>query len=128
MPKFSKLSFAQLETCDVNLQRLFKRVVESFDCKVLEGHRPPQRQAELVRAGKSKTLRSKHLSSPSLAVDVAPFPIDWEDWKRFYLFGGFVLGIANEMGIRIRWGGDWDCDTMVKDNSFNDLVHFELRD
>ena len=29
------------------------------------------------------------------------------------------------MGIKIRWGGDWDSDTQVNDNKFDDLVHFE---
>jgi hypothetical protein len=26
-----------------------------------------------------------------LAVDVAPFPIDWHDLKRFYHFTGYVV-------------------------------------
>ena len=41
-------------------------------------------------------------------------------------FAGVVKGIASQMGIGIRWGGDWDMDTEVKDNRFDDLVHFEL--
>jgi hypothetical protein len=44
------------------------------------------------------------------------------------LFAGFVIGTAALMGISIRWGGDWDRDTYTKDNSFDDLVHFELID
>lgn len=59
-------------------------------------------------------------------MDAAPFPIDWKDLPRFTLFAGFVLGTASEMGIGVRWGGDWNSDTQVKDESFRDLVHFEL--
>ena len=45
----------------------------------------------------------------------------------FYYFGGFVLGTAQEMGLDIRWGGDWDGDRSISDQSFDDLVHFERR-
>jgi len=30
------------------------------------------------------------------------------------------------MGVDLRWGGDWDGDTEVRDNGFDDLVHFEI--
>jgi len=61
-----------------------------------------------------------------------PYPVDWEDTKRFYHFGGYVLGVASELfkrgeiTHRLRWGGDWDGDTDVSDQQFNDLPHFEL--
>jgi hypothetical protein len=34
--------------------------------------------------------------------------------------------MASSMGIKIRWGGDWNGDWKVKDNHFDDLPHFEL--
>ena len=37
------------------------------------------------------------------------------------------MDVAKSMGITLRWGGDWDMDTQVKDNKFDDLVHFEIR-
>ena len=37
-----------------------------------------------------------------------------------------ILDTAKAMGIDLRWGGDWDRDTEVRDNSFDDLVHFEI--
>ena len=61
-----------------------------------------------------------------MALDAAPCPIDWEDAKRFYLFAGFVLGIARQLGIKLRWGGDWDGDFTWRDQKFHDLVHFEI--
>ena len=61
-----------------------------------------------------------------MAVDVAPYPIDWTNEKRFTLFAGIAIGIALGMGFVLRWGGDWDGDGNPRNNKFNDLVHFEL--
>lgn len=128
MPKFSEKSLAKLETCDPRLQRVFEAVVVEFDCTILEGHRDQTRQNQMVAEGKSKTLwpNSKHNAEPSLAADVAAYPIDWEDRERQTLFAGYVLVTAKAMGVTLRWGGDWDQDTEVRDNSFDDLVHFEI--
>ena len=130
MPKFSKKSLSKLETCDKRLQDLFLRVVKKFDCTILEGHRSKDRQNKLFDEGKSKLKypKGKHNSLPSKAVDVAPYPIDWNDRERFTYFAGYVLGIAYQMGLKIRWGGDWDMDTKVKDNNFDDLPHFEIKE
>lgn len=128
MPRFGEKSLDQLATCHPDLQNLFHEVVRQFDCTILEGHRDKKRHDELLRIGKTKVsyLKTKHGFIPSLAVDAAPWPIDWEDRDRFHYFGGYVLGIACQMGINLRWGGDWNGNTQVKDNIFDDLVHFEL--
>ena len=128
MPKFSKSSLGKLSTCDERLQKLFNEVIKHFDCKVTEGHRTIEQQIIYVNEGKSKTMNSKHLTEPSLAVDVYPFPIDFKDTKRFYYFAGFVKGIASQLEIPIRWGGDWDSDTDLHDQNFNDLPHFEIKE
>ena len=125
MPRFSKRSLSRLETCNPYLQYLFKEIVKNFDCSILEGKRSLEDQKELLKEGATKTLDSAHLTGD--AVDVAPYPIDFEDRDRFHYFGGFVLGTARQMGIEVIWGGDWDNDTKTKDNSFDDLVHFELK-
>ena len=77
---------------------------------------------------KVKYPNGRHNISPSKAVDVTPYPVDWEDRERQTLFAGFVIGIARGMGIRLRWGGDWDMDFQVMDNRFDDFPHFEVRD
>ena len=130
MPKFSKKSLSKLETCDKRLQDLFLTVVKKFDCTILEGYRSKDRQNKLFDEGKSKLKypKGKHNSLPSKAVDVAPYPIDWNDRERFTYFAGYVIGIAYQMGLKIRWGGDWDMDTQVKDNNFDDLPHFEIKE
>ena len=129
MPKFSKRSLDRLGTCDERLQSIFKEVVKGFDCTVIEGHRGKERQNKAFDEGKSKLRYPKgnHNKVPSTAVDVAPYPVDWKDRDRFHYFAGYVLGIAKMMGHTIRFGGDWNMNTQVKDNNFDDLVHFELR-
>ena len=97
---------------------------------VLEGHRGEEKQNAAYDKGNSKVRypNGKHNQSPSVAVDVAPYPIDWADRDRFHYFGGYVLGVAKQMGLNIRWGGDWNQDTQTKDNKFDDLVHFEIKE
>ena len=128
MAKFGKVSQERLATCDQRLQDLFNEVIKYVDCTVLCGHRDEAAQNEAVRTGKSRTRwpTSKHNSKPSMAVDAAPYPVDWNDKHRFYYFAGFVVGVAKKMGIKVRYGGDWDSDFDLNDQSFIDLPHFEL--
>ena len=130
MPKFGKRSIERLSTCDKRLQEVFNEVIKTVDCSVLEGHRSKDRQNALYKEGKTKVTypKGRHNSFPSLAVDVAPYPVDWGDRERFHLFAGFVLGIAKSMGINLRWGGDWNSNWQVDDNKFDDFPHFELRE
>ena len=130
MPRFSTRSKSRLHTCDERLVDLFNEVVKGFDCTIIEGHRGKKAQNEAFNKGNSKVRfpNGKHNQSPSVAVDVAPYPIDWSDRDRFHYFSGYVLGIASQMGLKIRWGGDWDMDTKTKDNKFDDLVHFEIKE
>ena len=128
MPRFSEASETALTSCDERLQRLLRKAIERFDFRVLEGHRSMERQRELYDRGLSKALpgSSKHNTLPSLAVDIAPYPIDWADREQFTLLAGYLLGLAEGMGFRLRWGGDWDQDFVVADNRFDDLPHFEI--
>lgn len=138
MPKFSKSSYEKLKTCEYGLQVLFSKVIEIFDCAVLCGRRGEAEQDRMFTLGKSRCRwpDSKHnVEEPglSLAIDVAPYyeekpHIRWDknSLYRWYFFGGIVKGVAEQLNISIRWGGDWDRDTYVKDQQFNDLPHFEL--
>jgi len=128
MPKYSNKSKNKLSTVDMKLQEVFNEVIKHFDNTIITGHRTEVEQTIHYDTGRSKVQfpNSKHNSSPSMAVDAAPYPIDWNDRERFTLFAGYVLGIAASRGIRLRWGGDWDKDTEVSDNRFDDLLHFEL--
>jgi len=130
MPRFGKRSRKNLESCDKRLQDIFNEVIKYVDCSVLEGHRNEDRQNKLYDEGKTKVKfpNGRHNSSPSRAVDVTPYPVDWDDRERQTLFAGFVLGIAQSMGIKLRWGGDWDQDFQVQDNRFDDFPHFEIKE
>ena len=129
MPRFGRKSKERLASCDPKLQKLFNEVIKHVDCSVLEGHRGKERQNKFYDEGKSKVRypNGRHNANPSLAVDVTPYPVDWEDRERQTLFAGFVLGIARGLGIKIRWGGDWDMDFDVQDNKFDDFPHFEIK-
>jgi len=137
MSSFSKRSQERLETCHPAIQILFEKVVKVFDCTVLCGHRGKDEQNDLFNSIPPKTRckwpDSTHNTLPSTAVDVAPYYVekphvrwDEESLRRWYYFGGLVIGIADMRGIPIRWGGDWDRDTYILDQNFNDLPHFEL--
>ena len=129
MPKFGRRSKEQLSTCHKDLQKVFNEVIKHVDCSVLEGHRSKDRQNKLFDEGKTKVRYpdGRHNANPSNAVDVTPYPVDWNDRERQTLFAGFVIGTARSMGINLRWGGDWDQDFEVKDNRFDDFPHFEIR-
>ena len=129
MPYFGKKSKERLNTCDSNLQKVFNEVIRHVDCSVLEGHREKDRQNKLFKEGKTKVRypNGRHNRQPSSAVDVTPYPVDWKDRERQTLFAGFVIGVASQMGINLRWGGDWDQDFQVVDNRFDDFPHFELK-
>ena len=53
--------------------------------------------------------------------------LDYENMDRHYYFGGYVLATAEKLGLKVRWGGDWDGDRETKDQTVNDLVHFEVQ-
>ena len=132
MPRFSRKSRSKLEGVDARLVLLLEEVVKYFDITVIEGKRSQERQNQLVKEGKSKTKFGKHVQG--MAVDIAPYPIDWNSRDDFHYLGGFVLGIACKMGINVRWGGDWSSSSLAKeqrttkDNNFDDLVHFEIKE
>ena len=135
MYNFSKISKERLAGCHPDLQVLFNEVILYYDCSIIVGRRGMEDQNKAFNSGKSSLEYplSKHNQLPlSLAIDVAPYPIDWEDKNRFYHFGGLVQGIAHilfdeaRMKHRLRWGGDWDGDNDLRDQKLYDLVHFEI--
>ena len=133
--KYSKISKSRLGEAHKDLQLVFKEVLKHFDHSIICGHRGEQEQDTAFESGFSKVKfpNSKHNQLPSMAVDAIPFPIDWNDTKRMIHFAGYVMATAKmfkDKGLithDFRWGGDWDRDTDLKDNVFQDYPHFELR-
>ena len=125
MPRFGKRSRERLKGVDAKLVNVLNELIKIMDVTVIEGLRSAERQKELLAKGATKVKYSKHMEGK--AVDIAPYPIDWEDRERFHYMGGMVRGIAKALNLKVRWGGDWDSDGEIKDNSFDDLVHIEIK-
>lgn len=135
MPKFSQASFSKLATCHQDLQTLFYEVIKNYDCTILQGYRNQVDQEKAFAEGNTKLHypNGKHNHNPSMAVDVTPYPVDFNNSKLAIWFGGYVCGIAQKlkdegkMTHSIRWGGAWnglgDLDTA---HQLNDADHFEL--
>ena len=126
MPHFGKRSKRRLKGIHPKLVSVLNELVKIMDVTVIEGIRSKERQLELLEKGATKVKYSKHMDGK--AVDLAPYPIDWKDRDRFHFMGGMIRGIAKQLNVSVRWGGDWDSDGEVKDNGFDDLVHVELRE
>lgn len=127
MYRFGKRSKTQLGTCDRDLQEILNEAIKLVDFTVLEGHRNKELQNKYFDLGKSKLKypQGKHNTYPSLAADVAPYPINWKNSKRFIALVYVIKGIAFQMGIKIRLGADWNGDNIFNE-SFQDLPHIEL--
>ena len=102
--------------------------IKFIDFSIIYGQRSETEQTAAYESGNSQVPwpNSTHNTDPSEGIDVAPYPIAWDDRERFTLLAGVILMCGFMLGIILRWGGDWDRDTEVKDNSFDDLGHFEL--
>ena len=125
MYKFGKRSRDRLKGVDSRLVNVLNELIKIMDVTVIEGLRSAERQEELLAKGATKVKYSKHMEGK--AVDIAPYPIDWNDRERFHYMGGMIRGIAKALNLDIRWGGDWDSDGEIKDNKFDDLVHIEIK-
>lgn len=137
MYRYSNKSLQKLNTCHWDIQRVFLAVIglDLIDITIVEGWRSKARQNRLYAIGKSKLKwpHSKHNTRgpafPSMAVDAAPCilgKVSW-DWRHCIYSAGIIMGVAAKMGIKLRWGGDWDCDgEAITDQTFQDLVHFEI--
>ena len=154
MPSFSKTSLKRLETCHTHLQLIANEAIKYTDFSIVTGERTKEEQDDLFYRGFSKVKypNSKHNTSPSLAVDIAPYYAEYgvlfggpEQIKRIMVQAqkskkevenfiqkayarlvGIFEGIALSNNIRLRVGMDWDGDFNTLDQTFHDLGHIEL--
>jgi peptidoglycan L-alanyl-D-glutamate endopeptidase CwlK len=115
--KLGTRSLQKLSGVHPDLVAVVKRAIEisEQDFSVLEGIRHINRQRELVKSGKSTTMNSRHLTGH--AVDLVPYPVSW-DWEYFYPIVDAMKEAAEELGIDIVAGADWE--------NFPDGPHFQL--
>ncbi len=121
MRTWSKRSLKALEGIHPDLRRVFDRALQEspLDFVVIEGLRTVERQRQLVRAGASKTMNSRHITGH--AVDIVPVGPNGKiafDWPLYHRIAPAVKAAAKAEGVAIVWGGDW--------KSFRDGPHFEL--
>ena len=128
----------------------------AVDMTLVEGHRPPEKQLEYFKKGREFVdgrwklvrpkqkitnvdgyhIKGKHNYSPSLAVDIAAYvpgkkQLTWDAVHLTYI-GSSLIMIAEFLyddGIiehKLRWGGNWDKDGDLADNTLYDRPHVEL--
>lgn len=130
MASFGAASERMLVAVHPTLIKVCRLAIIVMDFKVLDGLRSEEQQAINLARGVSWTANSKHLQQPdgySHAVDLAPYPIDWADRERFCVLAGVMYAAAHTVGVKLRWGGDWDMDGSTTDERKRDYGHFELR-
>ena len=120
MPSFSKTSLRRLAELHPDLQTVLREAILVTDFSIICGHRGEDEQEAAYASGHSHLHwpMSRHNATPSLAVDLVPWPIDWQNIKRFYFLAGVLFACAHKLGIKLAWGGNW--------KSLKDFPHFEL--
>lgn len=110
-----KLRGVHPKLCDVVNYAI---MITEVDFAVIEGVRSIERQEQLVKAGASQTMHSRHLTGH--AVDLAAVvngEIRW-DWPLYDKIAEAMKKSAEALEVKIEWGGDW--------KSFKDGPHFQL--
>lgn len=125
----------ELATVHPSLRQVAEMAILVMDFKVIQGARTIEESIENAARGVSRLKdpsKSKHIPQPdgyAHAMDLAPFGlkgVDWHDTEMFCVLAGVVLAFAYTLGVKLRWGGDWDSDFSTKDEKFRDYGHFEL--
>nr|MDN1587792.1 M15 family metallopeptidase [Escherichia coli] len=118
--KFSQRSENNLKGVNSDLVKIVRRALQlsPVDFGITEGLRTVERQRQLVAAGKSQTMNSRHISGH--AVDVFAYPTSagsWE-WKYYEQIATAFKQAAKELNVPVEWGGDW--------KTLKDGPHFQL--
>ncbi|XPV75188.1 MAG: M15 family metallopeptidase [Desulfovibrio sp.] len=106
------------------------------DFTVIDGVRTIEEQKALFASGDSETMKSKHLPQKDgfgHAVDLLPLFDGKGSYKSMEAFGEVKVAMdeaADELGVNIIWGNDWDDDGIPvrqdPDENFVDAPHFQL--
>ena len=136
---FSERSLNNLKGVSPKLVAVVKRALELSPCDftVIEGVRSQERQNKLWAQGRTTPgpvvtwvqTSGTHGIQPDgygHAVDIAPYPIDWNDLDRFDQVSKAMFAAAKELGVALRWGGNWDMDDKPRERGESDSPHFEL--
>lgn len=146
-------SIASLDGVHSSLAGVVRRAIEitTQDFMVLEGVRTEKRQRELYGKGRTKdelraegvdpslaqpgvksvtwTLKSNHFVQADgfgHAVDLVPYPVDWNTLSKFDAIADAMMKAADELGVSIRHGADWDMDGKRRERGESDNPHWEI--
>ena len=128
--KLSKRSLDRLAGVHPDLVAVVHRAISrsTVDFVVLEGMRTEARQRQLVKAGASKTMDSRHLTGH--AVDLGAWvggSVRW-DWPLYLKIAEGVRQASIELGTPIRWGGTWGLLTNINGPITNAVLHKRFPD
>lgn len=139
-------SLKNLQGVHPDLVKVVKRAIKitGVDFRITEGVRTKERQAQLVKQGKSKTMNSRHLTGDAVdVVAIVDGEVSW-DLNHYYAIAKAFAQAGGELGVNIRWGGSWSVISGRTDSpqdwvkaykaerkklgkkEFLDGVHFEL--
>jgi len=128
MPTFSQRSLRARAELHPLLQQLVDAAIKEVDFVILDAQRGRAEQEKAFKGGFSKARfgQSAHNYVPAVALDIAPYPVDWNDAAKFRAVAKVFMKVAKDKKLPVRWGGDWDMDGDWKDERFLDWGHFEL--
>lgn len=151
--KLSQKSIERLKGVHPDLVKVVIKAIgiSGQDFMVLEGVRTEQRQRELYGHGRSAddlrakgldpalaqpaapqvtwTLKSNHFKQADgygHAVDLVPYPVDWNNTAKFDAIAEAMFKASEELGVRLRWGADWNQNGKRRERGETDSPHFEL--
>ena len=118
--KYGSASLRRIAECHPDLQIIAHELIKVMDVSVICGYRGEKEQNEAFDKGFSRLRypQGKHNQKPSLAIDIVPYPVNWNDIDRFEIMCSEVERIAKERGIKIRLGRDF--------KTLKDYPHIEL--
>jgi peptidoglycan L-alanyl-D-glutamate endopeptidase CwlK len=121
MPVFGTRSLKCLNTVHDDIDKVLREAIKHYDFSIIEGFRSKEKQEEYYNSGASKLQfpDSKHNTLPSKAVDIVPYPIDWENLNRFHMLARVIKEASKNVEVEnLHWGYDlWKWD----------MPHWELR-
>lgn len=114
---FSEQSEKHLSEIHIELYEVvfLARLLSEVPFEITDGLRTIEEQRYYYETGKSRTMKSKHLTGH--AVDVVPTPVRW-DREAFLPIAEAMFKAADMLDTPIVWGGNW--------RTFKDYPHFEL--
>lgn len=120
MPKFSTRSLKARAELHPLLQKVVDEAIKEVDFVILDAQRGRGEQERAFKQGNSKAHfgQSAHNYAPAVAMDICPYPIDWNDVPKFVAMSKVVKAKAKALGVELVYGGDW--------KSIKDYPHFEL--